>query len=256
MALFRLSAKIINRRQKRSSIAAANYISGQELHDNREAQVYRQKHKTEIAHTEIILPDNAPIEFSDRGTLWNAVEQAEDKSTRRASAQSAREIVLALPNEDEISISELKELVTKYVTNTFVVHGMIADVAIHDKQNGNPHSHVLLTMREVGPNGFGLKNREWNKQLTFWRSEWEKALNTLYREKGLSHIWVSHKSHRVRGDYEHKPTLHLGPVLSSMERRGVRTQKGDYNRAIEAEREDQKQREQEYQQSRGRERGR
>ena len=172
---------------------------------------------------------------SNREILWNSVEKAEDKSNRCASAQTARAIMLALPNEIEIAQEERIDLVTKFVSEVFVSLGMIADIAIHDKGDGNPHTHILLSMRDVGPDGFGKKNREWNKLLKTWRSEWARAQNYLLMSKGLD-ARVASKSHKKRGDDEHKPTLHLGPALSAMEKKGIKTLKGEYNRAILAER--------------------
>jgi hypothetical protein len=37
---------------------------------------------------------------------------------------------------------------------------MIADYAIHDIGSGNPHAHVMLTMRKVNKNGFLNKKPE------------------------------------------------------------------------------------------------
>ena len=36
----------------------------------------------------------------------------------------------------------------------FVSQGMVADIALHAKV-GNPHAHILLTLRDIGPQGFG-----------------------------------------------------------------------------------------------------
>lgn len=53
-------------------------------------------------------------------------------------------------------------LVAEFIRNEFVDRGMVADIAIHDSGDGKPHAHVLLTLRELLPDGFGLKVRDWN----------------------------------------------------------------------------------------------
>ena len=92
-------------------------------------------------HSEILLPAHAPSEFSDRSTLWNSVEKIE----KSRNAQLAREIEIALPAE--LGRKDQITLVRAYVLNTFVASGMCADFSIHDKGDGNPHAHIMLTMR-------------------------------------------------------------------------------------------------------------
>ena len=239
MAIYFFSADIVRRSKGQSSLAASAYQNAQKHQDYRDGHVFNFTHKKDVIFHKVLLPDGAPHEYANSEVLWNAAEIKEDQQNKPEIAQSARTILIALPNEVEISNEERKDLVERFVAEVFVSQGMIADLSVHDKGDGNPHAHVLLTMREVGPDGFGLKNRKWNRQIQFWRSEWAKAQNHLLMTKGLE-ARVSHKSHKRRGNDDHKPTLHLGPVLSAMERRGVKTKKGNYNREVFAEREQKK----------------
>ena len=112
-------------------------------------------HKPGIVHKEIILPAHAPPEFQDRSTLWNSVEQIEKSS----DAQLAREIEVALPVE--LSRAEQLALVRSFVRDNFVDAGMCADFALHDKGDGNPHAHIMLTIRPLRPDGkWGPKCRK------------------------------------------------------------------------------------------------
>lgn len=246
MALFLFSAGLVSRKSKndRAGIEAAVYQSGQPIRDRCDGKVYSHE-RNDVYHAEILLADNAPPEFLDRETFWNAVEMREDRSTRRKDAQTARSIVLAL--QQELPLDRQIELVVKYAKDTFVRQGMCADVAVHlgknpdDPAKDNPHVHILLTTRFVGPEGFGLKNRDWNdwqknnKLFERWKEDWAKILNHEFMiENKLAR--VAYKSHKRRGDIEYQPTYHLGPTLSAMERRGIKTRLGDVNRAIEAER--------------------
>lgn len=100
----------------------------------------------------MLLPDHVPAEYADRAVLWNAVE----KSERYKTAQLAREIELALPVE--LTREQNISLVCKYVNQHFVSAGMCADIAIHDKEDGNPHAHIMLTMRPIEKTESGGRN--------------------------------------------------------------------------------------------------
>ena len=52
---------------------------------------------------------------------------------------------------------------TEYIQKTFVDEGMCADWSIHDKGDGNPHVHLLVTMRPFNP------DHSWgNKEVKDW----------------------------------------------------------------------------------------
>lgn len=113
------------------------------------------RHKGGIAHTEILFPETAPSEYADRAVLWNAVEKIE----KAKNAQLAREIELALPVE--LSLEQNTDLVRAYCRQYFVNVGMCADICIHDKQDGNPHAHVMLTMRPFNDDAtWGTKQKK------------------------------------------------------------------------------------------------
>ena len=130
-------------------------VHGPSIYDKSQGLTFDYTRKKDLAHSEILLPENAPARLADRPTLWNEVEHAE----RRKDAQLAREIELALPAE--LTLNQNIELVREFVKTNFVDQGMIADVNIHTKKD-NPHAHILLTTREVTEEGFGKKVRAWN----------------------------------------------------------------------------------------------
>ncbi len=114
----------------------------------------------ELIHEELALPDDTPawlrILIDGRSVagaseaLWNAVDCFET----RQDAQLARELILALPNE--LSRKENIALVRDFVRENLVSHGMVADWVYHDKK-GNPHVHVMTTLRPLTTEGFGPK---------------------------------------------------------------------------------------------------
>lgn len=186
MAVYHLSAKVISRGSGRSSIAAAAYRTADRLTNDRDGMTHDYSRRRGVEHVEIMAPDNAPDWMRDRSRLWNAVEAVE----KRKDAQLAREIEVSLPRE--LTPQQRTELVRGFVREEFVARGMVADVAIHcptaSDGREQPHAHVMLTMREIIPNeGFGGKNRDWNKGevLEGWRERWARHQNAALERAGL-----------------------------------------------------------------------
>ena len=122
-----------------------------------DGQTYRPKYHEDLVHSEITLPPNAPKEYADRATLWNAVELSE----KGQKSQLARMLKASLPNEWSYELAE--EVVRDYVQRNFVDKGMCADWAIHDSENDkeqrNLHIHVLSLCALSLKTGNGERNR-------------------------------------------------------------------------------------------------
>ena len=140
---------IVQRSQRQSAVAAAAYQSGEKLFCEYDQQVKHYPEKRGIVHNEILLPANAPQEYADRNTLWNAAEAME----KQWNSQLARRWVLTIPRE--IPPDQYAVLVREFCEQQFVSKGMIADFVIHDPHppGHNPHAHVLLTMRAMDEHG-------------------------------------------------------------------------------------------------------
>ena len=152
MSIFHCSIKIISRSGGRSAVASAAYRSGENLYNEETGLHHDYTHKGGVVMSEILLPDNAPERFSDRELLWNEVQRVE----KRADAQLAREVEVAFPVE--MNRDQQVECARKYINDNFVSKGMVADWALHDKGDGNPHAHILLTVRGLD------ENREWRQK--------------------------------------------------------------------------------------------
>ena len=137
----------MSRGKGKSAVAAAAYRSGEKLTNEWDGMTHDYTRKGGVVHTEIMLPPHAPPSFSDRSTLWNSVELYE----KAGNAQLAREIDAALPIE--LSREEQIRLVREYCSSQFVSRGMCVDFAIHDTNSGNPHCHIMLTMRPLDERG-------------------------------------------------------------------------------------------------------
>lgn len=141
--------KVVQRGEGQSAVAAAAYQSGEKLYSQYDRETKSYESKEGITHTEIMLPSNAPREYADRNTLWNAVEEIENQW----NSQLARRFHLIIPRE--IPPEQYVPLVKDYCHEFFVSKGMIADLAIHDPHppGHNPHAHVLVTMRAMDEKG-------------------------------------------------------------------------------------------------------
>ena len=155
MAIYHCSIKVISRGKGKSAVAAAAYRAGEKITNEFDGMTHDYTHKGGVVHTEILLPDHAPAGYTDRAVLWNEVEKIE----KAKNAQLAREIEISMPREltREQSIS----LVREYVKRHFVAAGMCADVCLHDTGGGNPHAHIMLTMRPFDECGeWGAKQKK------------------------------------------------------------------------------------------------
>lgn len=213
MAIYHFTAKVIRRSHGRSAVAAAAYRAGESLLDEERERTFDYSYKAEVIHSEIMLPEPAPKWMQERQRLWNAVEARE----QRPDAQVAREVEFALPQE--LGQSAAIGLARDFVRAEFVERGMVADLNIHWEPD-NPHAHVLLTMREITPDGFGRKVREWNQValLREWRQHWAERANERLHELGLD-LRIDHRSYREQG-IELEPTSHLGRAVDEMRARG------------------------------------
>lgn len=215
----------------RSAIASAAYRSGEKLFDDKEGRHYFYA-RSVMPESFILTPKNAPEWASNREQLWNEVE----KKDRKSNSRYAKEFNVALPVE--LSESEQKELLTKYVQENFVDQGMVADVAIHRDHPDNPHAHVMLTNRPFNPDGsWGLKAKtqyikdengkqlltksgfpkqrkiwlvDWDKKekITEWRHNWANSVNQVLAQKNIPDR-ISEKSFVDQGIQE-TPTQHEG----------------------------------------------
>ncbi len=143
MSIYHCSIKIINRSGGRSAIASAAYRSGDRLRNEETGLTHDFTKKGGIVMSEILLPVHSPERFKNREVLWNEVQKIE----KRSDAQFAREVEVALPEELDRETQIM--CVRGYIQENFVSEGMIADWALHDKGDGNPHAHIMLTMRGI-----------------------------------------------------------------------------------------------------------
>ena len=255
IAIYHWNIGIVSRGKGKSAVAAAAYRSGEKLTNEWDGMTHDYTRKGGVVHTEIMLPPHAPPSFSDRSTLWNSVELYE----KAGNAQLAREIDAALPIE--LSREEQIRLVREYCSSQFVSREMCVDFAIHDTDSGNPHCHIMLTMRPLdGRGAWAAKSKKeydldengerirlpsgrykthkidltgWNDKdnTLLWRKAWADFTNDFLERNG-SPERIDHRSNAERG-IDEIPTVHMGVAACQMEKKGIATEKGELNRNIQ-----------------------
>ncbi|HLG82056.1 MAG TPA: Ti-type conjugative transfer relaxase TraA [Bradyrhizobium sp.] len=231
MAIYHLHVKVIGRKSGSSAVASAAYRSGSRLRDERLGRDQDFSAKRGLVHSEVMLPENAPKEWSDRERLWNDVEAFEI----RKDAQLAREIEFAIPRE--MTQAQGIELARDFVRGEFVDRGMIADLNVHwDMAEGSmpkPHAHVMLTMRAVDESGFGQKVREWNRigMVERWRERWAEIANERLAELDID-ARIDHRSLEAQG-IALEPQSQIGAPAQRIEGEGIEAaDRADMHREI------------------------
>ena len=240
-------------------MASAAYRAGEKLHSEYYGEDSDYTNKGGVICSEILLPPHAPREYVDRETLWNAVEKVE----KGKKAQLAYSFDISFQNE--FTLEENIALARQFLTEHFVSRGMVVDFAVHEPEReeggiNNPHFHFLCPIRPIEQNGkWGLKQKreyvldengnripdskgdyvfnavpttDWgsSETLEFWREQWAAMSNAKFEEKGLD-VCIDHRSYERQG-IELLPTVHEGPTVRAMEKKGIKTEKGEFNRWI------------------------
>lgn len=233
MAIYHMSIKIGSRSKGQSAVAASAYRSGQKLTDRQTGVVSDYTQKGGIVYSEISLCENAPAKYANREVLWNAVHEVE----KNKNAQLWREFEVALPQE--LSREEQIATVRDFVKQ-LTARGMCADLSLHDKGDGNPHAHIMATMRSITEDGkWAAKSRlvydldehgerifqkvnkqgrkqyknhkedynDWNaaERVEEWRTAWAECCNSRLAE----HDRIDHRSYARQG-VNQIPTVHEG----------------------------------------------
>lgn len=218
----------------------AAYRAGERLECETYGQTSDYTRKAGVLHSEIMAPDHAPAWVHDRSQLWNAVERIERNKdgSLKVAAQLARDIVLPLAHELDLAtnVAAVRELIAEQ----FVARGMIADFSIHapsrEGDERNFHAHIMLTMREITPDGFSPKKatetaRSWNHVSLLEGSidRWQHIQNREL-ERGGHETRCNFSSFASRG-IDREGEQHEGPHATAMKRKGQETRAGQENAA-------------------------
>jgi hypothetical protein len=258
MAYYMLSVKIFSRGKGGCATRAAAYRAGERIRDERTRSTHNFEYREDVVHKEILLPSqfssSPEMDWArDRATLWNQVE-----STDRRNARVAREILVVLP--PELTPTQRVQLVRGFARELSDRYLGAVDATVHLPRPGptdrdhhshdaNHHAHLLLTPRQITPEGFGprtileLYGRDLhalglgpsNSELLLIRERWAQMTNEKLHEAGLE-MRVDHRSLKARG-IDREPAPRIPHEILCMERRtGMPSKVGEAIRASYRER--------------------
>ncbi|WP_157803313.1 Ti-type conjugative transfer relaxase TraA [Brucella pituitosa] len=242
MAIAHFRVQIIG--AARSAIDAAAYRHRTRMYDELKGGVTRcYDDKQDLVHEEVAIPEGSPQWITDMvegvdpdeasQTIWNKITMEE-----RANGQLAREIVVALPVE--LTREQNIDMMRDYVAQLVTAKGMVADWVYHEPE-GNPHVHLMHTLRPVAEEGFGKKSipvLDENgqplrrgprqqivhrtvigglEQLKEWRNVWGEVVNHHLAMAGHD-VRIDMRSYAEQG-IDIEPTKHLGPAGTAIKRK-------------------------------------
>ncbi len=210
MAIQFARCEYVSRSSGGNACRKAAYNQRESIRCERTGEVFSFKEKGGNVHHEILLPEGADEKFKNSTVLWNEAEACE----RRINSQVAKEFVIALPDDKQVTLEDRVELSRRF-SKIFVDGGVAVQFDVHAPHNGdkNWHSHLLLTTRRFSQDGLTLDEKARDLDPTIrrgsvveanlWGEVWRDLQNSYFEEKGYD----------VRVDpIGIIPQEHLGPV--------------------------------------------
>jgi len=243
VAVPHFSVSVVARGSGRSAVLSAAYRHCAKMEFEREARTIDYTRKQGLLHEEFVIPADAPewlrTMIADRSVsgaseaFWNKVEEFE----KRSDAQLAKDVTIALPIE--LSAEQNIALVQDFVASHITAKGMVVDWVYHDAP-GNPHIHLMTTLRPltedgfgakkvavIGPDGKPLRNDSGKIVYELWagstedfnafRDGWFICQNRHLAMAGLD-IRIDGRSYEKQG-IGVEPTIHLGVGAKAIERK-------------------------------------
>lgn len=188
MAIAFARARYLSRASGGNAVRSAAYNAREAITAERTGEVFYFRHRDAPEHHAVLLPDGATTRFAKAGELWNAAEAAE----RRKDAQVAREIVLALPANAEVTTEDRVAMARSFAEAHFVSKGLAIQLDVHAPP------HLLITTRRVERDGFNAKKaRDLDPEVrsaggrarvadgAAWGELWREHQDAWFREHGL-----------------------------------------------------------------------
>lgn len=255
MAITHFTPQLIGRANGRSAVLSAAYRHCAKMEHEAEARTVDYSAKRNLVHEEFLLPPDAPDWarelVADRSVVgaveafWNRVEAFE----KRADAQFAKEFIIALP----VELTQVQNiaLFRQFVAEEVRARGQVAEWVFHDEP-GNPHVHLMTSLRPLTETGFGPKKvavigadgqpvrtangkiqyRLWAGEKTEFLQQRQAWLNLQNQHLALAgfDIRVDGRSYAERG-IDIVPTTHIGVAAKAMQRKG-----GEAGQGVDLER--------------------
>ena len=212
-------ARYISRSSGGSAVRSAAYNGREAITAERTGEVFYFRNRDAPEHHEVLLPEGAPERFGRSAELWNAAEAAE----RRKDAQVAREIVLALPADREVTTEDRVAMARSFSQAHFVSKGLAVQLDVHaphgaeaESERANWHAHLLITTRRVERDGFNAKKaRDLDPEVRQAGGRARVADGAAWGELWRDHQDQYFREHGLEARVDRPATLsqeHIGPV--------------------------------------------
>ena len=153
MAIQFARCEYVSRSTGGNACRKASYNQREEMRCDRTGELFSFKARDGNVHHEILLPEGVAEKFKNSSALWNEAEACE----KRVNSQVAKEFVLALPDDAEVTLEDRIEL-TRGFAQIFVDKGVAVQLDIHSPHDSekNWHAHLLVTTRRFSEDGLNL----------------------------------------------------------------------------------------------------
>lgn len=192
MAIAFARLQYVSRSSGGNACLKSAYNERSQMTCERSGQTFFFTHRDGNVCHEVLLPQGADSRFANSSVLWNAAENAE----KRQNSQIAKDMVIALPDDPQVTLENKIEMTRIFAQQNFVDKGLAVQLDIHAPHEGekNWHAHLLITTRRFREDGqnFGEKARDLDSSVRFgkvvegeaWGETWRDLQNSYFREKG------------------------------------------------------------------------
>jgi len=153
MAIQFARIEIVGRSSGGSACCKGAYNARTKVKDEQTDIIYNFQNKGENVYHEIMLPEGVDQKYQSVAALMNEIEKCE----KRKDSQLLKDIVLALPDDKELTLQDRIEIVHRLVTKReWIKEGLGVQIDIHQPhdEEKNWHAHLLVTTRRFTKDGW------------------------------------------------------------------------------------------------------
>lgn len=228
MAISYMRHGTISRTGTRSICGAIAYITRSRIEDQRDSITHDYTRGVRALDSDCV---GCVGWQGDPASLAHTIDRAET----RKNSRTGHDFVLALPKE--LTDDQQRGLLKSYALalSTLAHEGQTPLAYARHTDKGNPHAHIIMADR-ISDDGrtLGKKARSWSDQKT--GPELCKDARALWVEMANQHLKAAgHKGDLTTENPEGvRPEMHMGPKAAAMEKKGVKTRVGNFNRNVRA----------------------
>ena len=187
------------------------------IEDQKSNVVFNFSNRGDNVFHQILLPEGANAKYKNPKILMNEVERVE----KRKNSQLLKDIVLALPDDKELTLEDRIEITHRLIEKRgWVANGIAVQIDIHQPHDGekNWHAHLLIPTRRFTSDGLSLGAKAVDLNPDFKKAggrayiipeseqiheDLKEVINSYFIELGLEN--------RV-DEISNMPQEHIGPV--------------------------------------------